>query len=817
MGLIGPCYLGQVPDKSVAGLSSAEAAELLATAGPNELSKQERTGLLGRIVRVFAEPMLLLLAAAGVVSIFVAEPLDAAVLLVMIGLVVAITLYQEGRAEKALQALSAMSAPKAVVMRDGEWREISSVEVVIGDIVKISEGSRIPADLELLQASHLSLDESSLTGESISVGKSVGDTAFAGTLCVSGDAQGRVVATGLNTELGRISESLSGVKQSRTRLQAEIGRLVRVIAIIAASSALGVALLLFVTRGDLGTAMLAGIATAMAMIPEEFPVVLALFFALGAWKLSKDRVLARKSSVIETLGSATVICTDKTGTLTMNQMSVDQLMPTLSTELIRMFGSLASRVDSFDPVDKAFLALTENGHGLKLIKQYPLTPELTAMTLVWEERDHYVVACKGSPESVAKICGIEPDAVLREVEVAAIGGRRIIAVAGSRIPKDSALPDSQLDLELEYQGLVSLRDPVRPMVPEAINQCHEAGIRVVMITGDFLATAIEIGKDIGLPTEHSLTGDEIDSLSDQELEIRVKDVSICARVKPLQKLRLVKALQANGEVVAMTGDGVNDAPALKLADISLAMGLRGTDVAREASNLVITDDDFSSIVQGVRRGRTLYAALRKSFAYIVAIHVPLLGMAIIPVLFLDWPLVLIPAMVAFIELVVDPACTIVFQAEPGEPSIMKRKPRPTDQKLMDRKTFAIAIAQGLGVLAGAFFVYWLGVSQGRAEDQVRTLTFAMLVLGNVMLILVNRSWTLTVFETFRERRNPTVKWIVGAAIAGLLLLVEIPALGSLFSLGPMAAADWALVLVTVAVSVSWFEIYKLATRGKLPL
>lgn len=806
-----------MPDILAEGLTSSEAAELLVSNGPNELSKQQRAGLLGRIARVFAEPMLLLLAAAGVVSIFIAEPLDAGVLLVMIGLVVAITLYQEGRAEKALQALTAMSAPRAVVMRDGEWRDIPSSEVVLGDLVKISEGSRIPADVELVSASHLSIDESSLTGESISVKKSPGNTAFAGTLCVAGDARGNVVATGLNTELGKISESLSGVKQARTRLQVEIGRLVRIIAIIAASSAVGVALLLFLTRGDLGTAMLAGIATAMAMIPEEFPVVLALFFALGAWRLSKDRVLARKSSVIETLGSATVICTDKTGTLTMNQMSVDQLMPTKSSELISMFGSMATRVDSYDPVDKAFLSLTENGHGLELIKQYPLTPELTAMTLVWEEQDTFVVACKGAPESVAKICGVEIDAVLKEVEAAAVGGRRIIAVAGARIPKGTVLPESQLELALEYQGLVSLRDPVRPLVPEAIAECHQAGIRVVMITGDYLATAIEIAKDIGLPTEHALTGDEIDSLSDEELEARVRNVSICARVKPLQKLRLVKALQANGEVVAMTGDGVNDAPALKLADISLAMGLRGTDVAKEASNLVITDDDFSSIVQGIRRGRTLYAALRKSFSYIVAIHVPLLGMAIIPVLFLDWPLVLIPAMVAFIELVVDPACTIVFQAEPGEPNIMKRKPRPTNQKLMDRKTFAIAIAQGLGVLAGAVFVYWLSVSLGRAEEEVRTLTFAMLVLGNVMLILVNRSWTLTVFETFRQRKNPTVKWIVGAAIAGLLLLVQIPALGSLFSLGPIAAIDWIVILVAVALSVSWFEIYKLVTRRKSAL
>ena len=803
-----------MPDTIAAGLSSTQAAHLLATNGPNQLSRLKRGGLLFRAGRIFAEPMLLLLLAAGMVSVFVAEPLDAAVLFVMIGFVAGITLYQEGRAEKALNALSEMSAPRATVMRDGEWLDVSSSEVVLGDLVKLEEGDRIPADIELVSASHLLVDESSLTGESIAVSKASTEHGYAGTLCVSGSAQGRVIATGLSTELGRISESLSEVKQIRTRLQVEIGRLVRIIAIIAASAAIGVATLLWISRGDIATAMLAGIATAMAMIPEEFPVVLALFFALGAWRLSKDRILARKSSVIETLGSATVICTDKTGTLTMNQMSVDQLIPTYSIDELARFGSLATRTDSFDPVDKAFLSLSPASHNLKLVRQYPLTPELTAMTLVWEEQDHWILACKGAPESIATICGLELEPLMLEVQESAKGGRRIIAVAGMRLPKGSPLPESQLNLQLEYKGFVSLRDPVRPLVPDAIQECRQAGIRVIMITGDYLPTAIEIAKEIGLPIENFITGPEIDELSDPELELRVREVSICARVKPLQKLRLVKALQSNGEVVAMTGDGVNDAPALKLADISLAMGLRGTDVAKEASNLVITDDDFSSIVDGIRRGRTLYAALRKSFSYIVAIHVPLLGMAIIPVLFLDWPLVLIPAMVAFIELVVDPACTIVFQAEPGEPNIMKRKPRPTNQKLMDRGTFALAIAQGLGVLVGALSVYLLSVSQGRPEDEVRTLTFAMLVLGNVMLILVNRSWTLTVVETFRDRRNPTVKWVVGAAIAGLLILVEIPALGGLFSLGPIGFFDWLLVLATVALSVSWFELYKLVSRRK---
>ena len=813
---LAPCYLGQVTDTQTPGLSTAEAKSRLEEAGPNELERADKSGFLGRAVRVLAEPMLLLLIAAGLVSLFLAEPIDAAVLLAMIGFVVSITIYQEGRAEKALTALRSLSAPKALVFRDGFWTAIPAREVVPGDLVRVSEGDRIPADFTLLEAGNLAVDESSLTGESIPVEKSVGAQLYAGTLTVTGSGRGLVFATGRKTELGKISESLSAIKPERTRLQKEIDRLVKLIAILAAVAALSVSALLYLTRGDLADSLLAGIALAMAMIPEEFPVVLTLFFALGAWRMSKERVLARKSSVIETLGSATVVCTDKTGTLTMNSMSVDSLLPAQPDAQLSLFGSLATPPESFDPVDSAFNALAEIDKDLILIREYPLRPELTAMTLVWESETDWVVACKGSPEAVAKICGVDPGPIMSQVDEASQGGRRIIAVAGARIPKQSSLPESQLSFNLEFQGLVALRDMVRPGVPDAIRECHEAGIRVIMITGDYLGTALEIAAEIGLGEGSAITGAEIEELSDEELSIRVRTLTVCARVTPTQKLRLIRALKANDEVVAMTGDGVNDAPALKLADISLAMGLRGTDVAREASNLVITDDDFTSIVAGIRRGRTIYAALRKAFAYIVAVHVPLLGMAIIPVLFFDWPLVLLPAMVAFVEMVVDPACTIVFQAEPAEPNIMKRKPRPVNQSMLDKKTFGIAVTQGLVVLVIAAAIYFWLLSVGRPEDEVRTVSFAFLVLGNLMLILTNRSWTLSIVQTIRQRRNPTVKWIVSAALLVLVALIEIPALRGLFNLGAIQIMDWALVVVCAVGSVGWFEIYKTKKTRELP-
>jgi Ca2+-transporting ATPase len=545
----------------------------------------------------------------------------------------------------------------------------------------------------------------------------------------------------------------------------------------------------------------------MAMIPEEFPVVLTLFFALGAWRMSHEKVLARRSAVIETLGSATVICTDKTGTLTMNSMSIDQLLPQGSEQDLNFYAGLASPTKSFDPVDAAFTTLSTE-HTLRLVREYPLGNELLAMTMVWEAEHHYVLACKGAPEAVARLSGADTKSVIDQVEKLAVGGRRILAVAGARISKDQPLPDSQADLQLEFQGLVALRDQVRPGVPEALAEAKAAGIRVLMMTGDFSATAIEIAQEIGLETANTLTGQEIDQLGDAELIERVKDLTICSRVTPAQKLRVIHALKSSGEVVVMTGDGINDAPALKLANISIAMGLRGTDVAREASDLILTDDNFASIVAGIKRGRTIYASLKKAFAYILAIHVPLLGMAVIPILVLDWPIVLLPAMVAFIEMVVDPACTIVFQAEPADPKIMQQKPRPVNEGLFSKKTLRVALLQGLSVLVLAAAVFLGGVSLDYEDDQVRTLTFVYLILANVFLILTNRSWTMPTLKILFTRRNPTVKWIVGLALTALVLIVQLPIAREAFSLGAIGALEWLVLFALSYLSIAWFDVYK---------
>jgi Ca2+-transporting ATPase len=790
-----------------AGLSTQEAKARLSESGPNELETAAKTGPINRLLKVLSEPMLILLSIATGVSFVISEPLEASVLALMILFIIGTTTYQEGKAEKALQALKSLSAPMAMVMRDGEWVKLAAAELVVGDLIRLAEGDRVPADARIIEASNLGIDESTLTGESLSVVRSVGELASAGTSVVSGRADAIVEATGGQTTLGQIGISLKNIKPQRTAVQAQIDKAVRVIAIIAISASVLLASVVFLTRGQLAESILAGLSLAMAMIPEEFPVVLTLFFALGAWRMSKEKVLARRSAVIETLGSATVICTDKTGTLTMNSMSIDQLVPAHDESELAFFGALASPQESFDPVDAAFSSLGPE-HQLVPQSEYPLSHDLTAMTIVWRAEDHLVLACKGSPEAVARICKVPFEQIASDLETLAEGGRRILAVAGARVPLGTSLPANQLELQLEFQGLVALRDQVRPGVAEAIAECHSAGIRVLMMTGDFAGTAKEIATEVGLSTEHIITGVEIDELSDLELIERAKELTICARVTPSQKLRVIQALKSAGEIVVMTGDGINDAPALKLANISIAMGLKGTDVAREASDLILTDDNFASIVAGIKRGRTIYSSLKKAFAYILAIHVPLLGMAMVPIFLFDWPIVLLPAMVAFIEMVVDPACTVIFQAEPADPKIMKQKPRPVSEGLFARGTLLIALLQGFSVLLVAVLIYIAAGMAGREDDQIRTINFVFLILANVFLILTNRSWTMPTLQILLTRKNPTVKWIVGLALVLLVVIVELPLAREAFNLGAISGLDWVLLLIASYLSVAWFDAYK---------
>ena len=810
------------------GLTKSEAARRIESDGPNLLPSAKPRNFFQQFIGVVREPMLSLLVAAGLINFIVSELLDASVLMLTVFIVVGISLYQSSRTERALEALRDLSSPRALVVRDGSEERIPGKDVVRGDLVILSEGDRVPADARLLSASNLNVDESMLTGESLSLYKKAGDHVFSGTLIVTGYGRAVIEETGAKTELGKIGTALRGIEIERTHLQKEIDRLVRVIYIAALVAAVAVVVIYGFTRNDWVEGSLAGIAASMALLPEEFPVVLTLFLAIGAWRMSQKGVIARRSAVIETLGSATVICVDKTGTITMNQMAVHELK--IDHELFVLDGNpipdmyreitqaalLACPVNPFDPMDKAFHAIASRDQNWELVREYPITSTLMAMSNVWQAGDRYLAATKGAPETIASLCHLDSEkieSIIKDVDDATERGFRVLGVAAASIDIASTLPNSPEEIDFHYLGLVHLHDPVRPGVPNAVTECAHAGVRTVMITGDYPGTALSVAKEVGLNWKAGvITGPELGKLSDLELAERIKSVSIFARMVPEQKLRLVRALKLDGEVVGMTGDGVNDAPALRAADIGIAMGGRGTDVAREAASLVITDDDFTSIAGGIRQGRGIFSNLQKAMSYIIAIHVPIFGMALIPVFVSKWPLVLLPAQIAFLELIIDPASSVVFESEQTDPDIMSRKPRDVNAKMFDRRSLSISVAQGFGVLVVVLAMYLWAMQSGKSDDLVRTMSFGTLMLGNIALVLVNRSQHLSVLQTFKERKNKTIKWILGGGIGMLILLVNIPIAREAFNLAYMNLVQWLVVVIAGFGSVLWFEIYKITKQ-----
>jgi len=812
------------------GLTKSEAERRLLADGPNVLPSDKPKNFIQQFLVVLREPMLILLVSAGLINFVVSEILDASILMFTVFIVVGISLYQERRTERALIALHDLSSPRALVVRDGTETRISGGEIVRGDLVILSEGDRVPADGHILSASNLGADESMLTGESLSVLKKLDDPIYSGTLIVRGYGRAVIERTGAKTELGKIGTALRSIEIERTHLQKEVDRIVRFASIGSIAAALTVVIIYGTTRGDWVEGTLAGIAASMALIPEEFPVILTLFLAIGAWQMSKKRVIMRRAPVIETLGSATVICVDKTGTLTMNQMAVREInvdgklhvlgndtIPDKYREILHS-ALLASPINPFDPMDKAFHAILPKEENLELIREYPISDKLMAISNVWQSptKDELIVVSKGAPEAIANLCRLndqEIQAIIKDVDEAASRGFRVLGVAKAELDPTSELPGSPHEIEFGYLGLVHLHDPVRPGVPEAVAECARAGVRTLMITGDYPGTALSIAKEVGLNYQAGvITGPELGKLTDAELADRIKTVSVFARMVPEQKLRLIRALKLDGEVVGMTGDGVNDAPALRAADIGIAMGGRGTDVAREAASLVITDDDFTSIAGGIRQGRGIFANIQKAMSYAIAVHVPILGMALIPIFISTWPLVLLPAQIAFLELIIDPACSVVFESEETDPQIMNRPPRKANEKVFNKHIVGMAIAQGLGVLVVVLFMYFWALISGKNDDQIRTLSFATLMLGNIALILVNRSWHLSMFQTFRERTNKTIKWILGGAIGMLILLVNVPLLRKAFNLSYLNLTDWLLVFVAAFGSVLWFEIYKVSRK-----
>ena len=812
---------------SLAGLSSAEAHSRLVHDGENSIPSERQNSLARQILAIVSEPMLILLISAGVINFFLAEVLDAIMLMFTVVIVLGISIVQSRRTENALFALKQLAAPYATVIRDGTEMRVPSSNVVVGDLLLLSEGDRVSADARIIRNVTLAADESTLTGESAPVEKQINDLVFSGTLVTRGHGQALVTATGMNSALGRIGKSLQEIPFERSQMQRDVDRIVRVIGLLGIATVATVIIIYGSTRQNWLEGSLAGIAAAMALIPEEFPVILTLFLAIGAWRMSQVRVITRRPSAIESLGSISVLCVDKTGTITQNKMTIVEVqisserfvlnsfnIPSPAMKLIET-GALACPSSIFDPMDLAFRELITDVSlfdKAESIREYPVESSRMAYIHIWKLRDSIKVAAKGAPETIARLCKLDAEEVKRlneEVHVAADSGYRVLAVAQLSLENESLIPKDIEDLKMQFVGLAFLQDPLRDGVVDSIQHCASAGIRTIMITGDHPNTAIAIARKIGLPdAERCVTGPEIENSTDQELKGLISHISVFARVVPEHKLRIVRALQASGEIVGMTGDGVNDAPALRAADIGIAMGKRGTDVAREAASLIITDDDYTSIARGIHRGRATYANLQKAMSYVVAIHIPIFGLALLPIFSSNWPLILLPGLVAFHEVIIDPACSIVFEEESPDPEIMRREPRGIQSKIFSRSELILSITQGATVFLAILILFLISFNMGRSDDEIRSLVFGSLMFSNIGLILTNRSRRLTSLQAFRQRENRAIKWILLGALAIVLSLLTFEPFRKVFDLGAITLQDWIWILLISLIGVGWYDVFK---------
>jgi len=843
------------------GLSQIQAKALLDQDGPNELTPVRKRTYWRIVLEVVREPMLQLLVAAGVIYMIIGNAAESFMLLAFVVLTACITIIQERRTETVLRSLRGLTSPQAQVIRSGVLTTISALTVVCGDLIVIEEGDLIPADAVLIQAHDVLLDESMLTGESVPVSKVPsslaisspitrlgGDTSswiYAATTVLSGTGIAQVLAIGASTEIGRVGKSISTIESPDTPLHQQTSRLVRIFSIVGLALSIAVLVLFGLTRGNWLAGLLAGITLAMSMLPQEFPLILTVFMAMGAWRLSQQRVLARRPATIEALGSATVLCTDKTGTLTINQMSIGTLSlfegsgfvdwdsnsasdvwPIKFTSLLQI-GVLACERAPIDAMDKAFHALAKKRISAfkahidgALVHEYGLSPQLLAMTHVWQlpSQTTYTVACKGAVEAVVQLCRLsESDALAIQSKATLLAnqGLRVLAVARAQF-NGKQWPDTPNGFVFECLGLVGLLDPLRPTVKEAVAQCISAGVRIIMITGDHPSTALAIARSAGISNNGEvLTGAQLVELNDKELQSRIRSTNLFARVLPEQKLRIVNALKADGQVVAMTGDGVNDAPSLKAAHIGVAMGASGTDVARQAASLVLLDDDFGSIVGAIRLGRRIYDNLIKAMAFVLAVHVPIAGLSLLPLLF-GLPMIFSPVHIAFLELLIDPVCSIAFEAEKEEGDVMKRPPRDSSTPLFSMGLLLTSLFKGALILVAIALFYVYLLSHSVIETQARAAAFIALVLSNFALILSSRS-RFGALRVVLALNNRTLWLTLGATSVILLAVVSLPSLQVLFhfsSVSTTYAVAAACIGIAVFVTLQLFQ--RLLTSANYP-
>ena len=824
------------------GLTNDEVLELQKIYGKNELINEKKEMFIIKIFHIICEPMFLLLIIAATIYFILGEPRDGFIMLIFVIGIIFIDVIQEWKTDKTLAALKDLSEPKITVLRNGIKGKINSDELVPGDIIYIHEGVKVPADGHVIKCSGLRVDESSLTGEAEGVWKTTNtysgkdywrnDYCYQGTLVIQGTATIKVDKTGSKTEYGKIGNNIANTVKSKTLLQKQTDKLVKLCAIIAFVLFILVGVFTYLNIPDhsfkerIIESILSGITLAMAMIPEEFPVVLTVFLSMGAWRLAKKNSLVKKLPAVETLGAVSVLCVDKTGTITKNQMEIVDIFTNKYEikELVNIM-CLGCEEETYDPMEKAMFQYARNLEMHKndifigkKIKEFPFDNDTKMMANVWNINNRIVLSAKGSSESIIKICNLnktEIKLINSKIDDMQKRGLRVISIATKEFNNEGVIPKKLNDEKLDFVGLIGLIDPPREKVNENIESCYNAGIRVIMITGDNGITASSIASKIGMKrTSNIITGEEINNATDNELQEMVKNVTIFSRVIPEHKMRIVNALQANGEIVAMTGDGVNDAPALKKADIGIAMGKRCSEVSREAADLILMDDNFSTIIDTIKDGRRIYDNIKKAVGYIFVIHIPIaLSSLLAPILGIEpSSLMLLPLHVVLLELIIDPTCSIVLERQPSESNIMERIPRDVNDNIADIKVLLKSVIQGLIIFGFSFGTYYYFVKND--ATLARTLGLLIIMISNIFLVNVNASNNDLVYKTISKLVKDKVIVLVNTAIIIGVLLITYSPINKILKLKALTIKQLLLVIIISFISVFWYEIVKIIKKNK---
>ena len=808
--------------------------------GYNRMEAIGKNSLLDMLINILKEPMLILLFAISIIYVIVGDYGEALFMFLAIIAVSAISFYQDNRSKKALAELEKLNEPLSTVIRNSEVVKIATHDIVIGDLCITEEGRIINADGRIVHSNDFSVNEASLTGESFSVFKNSdpgNNKIFSGTIAVSGLAVFEVEQIGKQTQIGKIGESILTIKEEISPLQVQIRKFVKWMAVAGILIFLMVWMFSFIRTGNLVDSLLNGLTMAMSVLPEEIPVAFTTFMALGAWKLMREGIIIKRSSIVETLGSTTVICTDKTGTITENSMQLKQLYDYRSDKTFdeKEFANpeLAALIDyamwssepvPFDPMEKTLHQVYEQTQrddvrkDYQMFHEYPLEGKPPMMTHLFENSEkERIIAAKGAPEAilaVATLSDTEKDKIRGLIREFGQQGYRVLGVAKSGF-EGNDFPERQQDFEFEFLGLVVFYDPPKEGIREVFRHIYEAGIKVKVITGDNADTTRSIASQAGIVnTAEVLNGTDVAAYSEEALIPVAERTVLFTRMFPEAKLSVVNALKKKGEVVAMLGDGVNDGPALKAAHIGVAMGNKGTEIAKAAASLVITNDDLEKLVIGIAAGRRIYANIKKAIQYIISIHIPIILTVSLP-LFLGWifPQIFTPVHVIFLELVMGPTCSIVYENEPMEKNTMQQPPRAMTDTFLNLRELAISIIQGLVITAGVLFTYQWSVLNGGSEEKTRAMVFTTLIIANILLSLVNRSFSYSVFDSFKNK-NPLFPVIIGLTLVLLFAILYIAPAANFFHVTGLDLQELGMTLSVAAVSVLWFEIYKLFRRMK---